>query len=78
MDDKSIRDQIKELSLSELGEVVKIALSEMYSKLRSEEGFGLEQYCLVSSIGCEEYDVSVCIIDGPNYSGIQYKNTYDF
>lgn len=53
----------KNMSLEELGGVVKSALACMYDKLREDECFGCDTMLHVKSIGSEEYDVELAFID---------------
>ena len=66
----------EDLSLEELGEIVKEALAKIYSKLRTEIGF---QYPtgIIRSMGEKSYDVDVRFIDGNQYGpGESYEQIY--
>ena len=75
---KNFEDILSELSLEELSEVTKTALSLIYQKLRSEEGFGHDQHCLVTSIGDRYSYVDACIVDadGGRSNGTHYDGVY--
>ena len=65
------------MSLTELGEIARSLLSRMYTKLRDEEGFGYNQTCVVSSIGREEYCVSLTIMDDESHnSGLDWPRCW--
>lgn len=58
-----------DFSLDEVGDILKTALCTMYTKLRKEKEFyHYDMYCIVSSIGAEDYDTEVLFIDSPTYS----------
>lgn len=58
-----------DFSLDEVGDILKTALCTMYTKLRKEKDFyHYDMYCIVSSIGAEDYDTEVLFIDSPTYS----------
>lgn len=66
-----------ELSLEELGEIVKCGLSTIYRKLKDNEGFYAEIYCFVKSIGDEDYETEVVFINGDIYGNdINYITAY--
>lgn len=74
---EEILAKLPELSLEELGEVTKESLARIYSKLRDEEGFGYYQGCLVTSMGREPYDVTVCIVDADDHNpGSSWDHTH--
>ena len=65
------------LSLSELSDVVKRALSLICLKLRREENFGYDQHCTIVSFGERDYDIDIMITDSRSYgTGEQYIRTY--
>lgn len=76
MDSEILEKINQELSFDELGDIVKTALSTLYLKLRTEEGFGCESQCVVRSIGYEPYDVELCIIDLGKRHGLEWPMTF--
>ena len=79
MIDEILEKRIDDLSLEQLGEIVKTALSTIYRKLQTEEGFGYDQCCMISSIGSETYDVDGCVVDGRSHnSGLNWPRTFWF
>lgn len=66
---KNMNEQLDNMTLDELGGVVKEALSRIYTKLREDEDFGYHQHCSVISIGKEEYDVELVILDDVSHNG---------
>lgn len=74
MTKEEILKQLDEMSLDDLGDVVKHSLSRMYNKLREEEGFGYHQNVIVTSVGSEGYDVEVVIVDHDSHSsGVEWQ-----
>lgn len=57
-------DKIDELDLEELGFVARLVLSRIYTKLRKDNDFDYNMYCIVPSIGSDAHDVDIVIIDG--------------
>lgn len=55
-----------DLSLEELGEITRTALSKIYSKLRSEGLYN--PLAIVKSLGEDEWDVEMIFIDGGSHS----------
>lgn len=79
MTKEEISKQLDEMSLNDLSEVVRCSLSRMYNKLREEEGFGYYQNVIVTSIGSEEYDVEVIIVDHDSHSsGVEWQRGWRF
>lgn len=65
------------LSLEELGEITRAALSTIYSKLIVEEGLSADMHCYVTDIGPDEYDVTMAFVDGGSHdSGIDWPKTF--
>lgn len=71
-----LKEKLERMSLEELSEVTKVALSLIYSKLRNEKGFDYDQHCSVVSFGGESYDVELVVTDGTRYDGENYISTY--
>ena len=73
----NIIDTIKDedLSLEELGEIVKESLSKMYSQLRNELGMH-EPIGIIKSIGDKSYYVSISFIESESSSGESYEQVY--
>lgn len=72
-----MNDQLDNMSLDELGGVVKAALSRIYNKLREEEDFSYYQHCSVLSIGSEDYDVQLMIIDDISHiTGLEWPKSW--
>lgn len=70
-------EQFENMSLDELGGVVKSALAQIYKKLRAEEGFGYDQHCTVTSFGDEDYDVKLVVIDDISHNtGIDWPRSW--
>ena len=66
-----------ELSLDELSDMVRSALSTIYNKLREEENFSWDQHCVVENFGGEEYEVRLVIINGTSGTpSIHWPETY--
>lgn len=63
------------LSLDELREIVKVALSKTYSKIETEIGI-YSPSAYIKSIGGDSYDVEIIFIENNIYSGNSYTNTY--
>lgn len=75
--DKILEELDESFSLSELGDIVRRALSLISLKLKREENFGYEQHCTVVSFGDHDYDVEIMITDGRSYNtGEEYIRTY--
>lgn len=65
------------MSLDELGDVVKAAMSRIYNKLRDEEGFGYDQHASFTSFGENEYDVGIVIMDGVSHNpGLDWPKSW--
>lgn len=66
-----------DMTINELGDIVRCALSMIYSKLRSEHGYPCDTTCSVVSVGEHEYDVTLYFTDGSSFnSGEQHISTY--
>lgn len=64
------------LTLDELGEIVKEALAKMYSKLEDEIGLH-NPIGVITSFGCTSHYVAISFIDGGDRrSGESYEQTY--
>ena len=75
MYDDIIKNINSDLSLEELGNIVKQSLATMYSKLEDEGMY--YPNCFVKSVGRNEYDVDMCFIDGRSSStGMSYEEIY--
>ena len=69
----------EELSFEELSEITRTALSSLYRKLQTEEGFGYYQCCSITSIGSNEYDVNGLIMDNESHNlGVDWPRTFWF
>ena len=71
--DKKITE---DMSFDELADIAKEALSAIYCKLRTDDGFGYNQRCVVTSIGSEPYDVDIVIMDDGIYGGTDYARVF--
>lgn len=56
---EEIITQINSMNLDDLGLAARVVLSNIYNRLRDEEGFGREQQCSVLSFGPTEYDIKL-------------------
>lgn len=74
--DEIINKIKNELTIEELSDIVKESLAMIYRKLREDEGFGWDM-SLSGTIGSEEYDVEILIINNESHNqGTYYLNTY--
>ena len=71
--DKKITE---DMSFDELAEIAKEALSAIYCKLRTNNGFGYNQHCAVTSIGSEPYDVDIVFVDDCICEGFDYASIF--
>lgn len=70
-----MEEQFENMSLDELGGVVKSALAQIYRKLRDEEGFGYYQHCSVLSLN--EDNAELVIIDDISHNaGIDWPRSW--
>ena len=76
METTDILEEIREMDLDKLGEVARVALSTIYSRLRDEKGFGYGIHFSLVSVGCDEYSVKIVALDGTDFSGENYVNAY--
>ncbi len=79
--DELFTKSLDDMSKEELSGALKEILSAMYRKLRTEENFGYIQYCFITSIGSNGYDVEGMIFDGDTYSnseGVHWPSTWCF
>ncbi len=75
MYDDIIKNINSDLSLEELGNIVKQSLATMYSKLEDEGMY--YPHCFVKSVGRNEYDVDMCFVDGrSSNTGMSYEEMY--
>jgi hypothetical protein len=75
MYDNIINNINSDLSLEELGNIVKQSLATMYSKLEDEGMY--YPNCFVKSVGRYEYDVDICFVDGrSSNTGMSYEEIY--
>jgi hypothetical protein len=65
----------EDLSLNELSEIVKIALSKIYTKVKNDVGIH-NPIAFINSVGSKDYDIDIRFIDGECYGGECYTQTY--
>jgi hypothetical protein len=65
----------EDLSLNELSEIVKIALSKIYRKVETDVGIR-NPIAFINSVGREEYYIDIRFISGDYYGGESYEQTY--
>ena len=79
LDVNDILDKIKnDLSIEDVGDVLKTALCTIYDKLRKDYGFyHYDMYCIVPNIGSDERDTEIMFIDSPTRdSESEYRSVY--
>lgn len=75
MYDDIIKNINSDLSLEELGNIVKQSLATMYSKLEDEGMY--YPNCFIKSVGRNEYDVDICFVDSRSFNtGMSYEEIY--